>query len=65
MIFEHLEDINQTYFDHLKDAIYYSFKSFQAGIYFLIHGLYPDIFTKTGSAIIFDVNSQINGKYKK
>ena len=64
MRFKHLEDIKQTYFEHFKDAFYYSFFSFQAGIYFLIHGLYPDIFIKSGSTAIFNINGQIIEKYK-
>jgi len=65
MRFKHLEDVKQTYFEHFRDALYYSFLSLQASVYFLIHGVYPDIFIKSGSATIFNINGQIINKYKK
>ena len=64
MRFEHLEGINQTYFEHLKDAFYYSFCSFKASIYFLMHGIYPDIFINSGSTTIININNLIIEKYK-
>jgi len=65
MRFKHLEDVKQAYFEHFSDALYYSFLSLQASIYFLIHGIYPDIFIKSGSNTIFNINGQIINKYKK
>ncbi len=64
MRFQHLEDINQTYFQHFQDAFYYSINSLKASIYFFIHGIYPDIFTSAGSDTIFNINGQIIEKYK-
>jgi hypothetical protein len=64
MKFIHLEDVKQTYFEHFKDALYYSFASLRASIYFLIHGIYPDIFITSGSSTIFNINGQIINKYK-
>lgn len=53
----HLEDLNQTYFEHLKDAIGYSIKSFTAGFIFLIHGFFPDILVTNGSDTISELNN--------
>jgi len=64
MRFKHLDYIRQTYYEHFIDTIYYSFLSLQASIYFLIHGIYPDIFIKSGSTTIFNINGLINEKYR-
>ncbi len=65
MIFNHLQDVNQTYFEHFRDTLCYSYLSLRACIFFLIHGIYPDIFIKSGSTTIHNINEKIIKKYKK
>ena len=59
----HLQFAKQTYIGHLKDSFYYSFRSFKASFYFFIHGIFPDIYTYTGSEEIYDLNNIIIEKY--
>lgn len=49
---KHLKQIKQNYFEHFKDAIYFSIISFKASYYFLIHAIYPDIYLNDGSQTI-------------
>lgn len=65
MKFRHLQDINQTYLEHLKDSLWYSLFSLRACIVFLIHGIYPDIFETEGSDTIFHISGMIHEKYNK
>ena len=64
MIFEHLKIVNQTYFEHFKDSIYFSFKALKASFCFFIHAIYPDIFDNTSNEI-FDLNDIIKLKYSE
>jgi|Laugrespbdmm15sd_2_1035082.scaffolds.fasta_scaffold01834_6 hypothetical protein len=61
--FKHLMFANQTYFEHFKDAIQYSFISLKAAVYFFCHAVWPDIFTKAGSDIIHGLSEKIHEKY--
>ncbi len=63
MKFQHLEDIQQNYFHHFLDAIYYSYLSSKASFYFIIHAIFPDYFVQNGSSTIFYISSLI--EYKK
>jgi hypothetical protein len=63
MRFEHLEFANQTYFEHFKDSMYFSFKALKASFCFFIHACYPNSFERTGSNEIFDLNETIKSKY--
>jgi hypothetical protein len=56
---KHLKNAKQGYFSHLYDTINYSYYSFYAGIIFLIHGLFPCIYTSRGSSIINNLNEII------
>lgn len=64
MKFQHLEENDQTYFVHFKDAISYSFESFKCSIYFLIHAICPDKLQKTGSLKINKLHEKIKKKYE-
>jgi hypothetical protein len=63
MKFKHLEFVKQSYFEHLTDALSYSFASFKASVYFFIHGFWPDLFEFDGSKQIEDLNKIL--VYKK
>lgn len=56
---EHLRYANQSYLEHLKDALYYSYLSMKASIIFSIHGLFPFIYTRKASTIINELNEII------
>ena len=58
----HLEDIKQTYSQHLFGALFYSCQSFAAGCIFILHGFFPDYCVNTGSTIIQSLNSNLQEK---
>ncbi len=64
MKFQHLDEIRQNYFNHFCDAVYFSFLSCKASIYFILHALYPDIFVQNGSSTISYLHSLIDYKKK-
>jgi hypothetical protein len=64
MRFKHLETVKQTYIEHFIDSVRYSYLSFKASMYFLIHAIYPDIFTSAGSVQISSLHEEIYNKYQ-
>lgn len=61
----HLQFAGQTYFEHFKDAMKYSYKSLKASFYFLVHALMPDVFTQSGSKCVHELSDTIKEKYNK
>ena len=61
----HLEFAGQTYRQHFKDSMKYSWKSFKASVVFFIHAVYPNSLRHTGSSIITEVNDTIVTKYSE
>lgn len=49
---KHLHDIDESYFKHLRHALYFSVNTFYASIALLLHSFLPFIFVVTGSSII-------------
>lgn len=50
---EHPHDIGETYFQHLKFAVYIGFNMIVGGLALLIHAIFPFLFLKTGSRLLF------------
>ena len=46
---EHLNEVNETYFQHMRIAFKIGFTMLMTGFCCLIHGLIPVLFKKTGS----------------
>jgi len=46
---EHLNEVNETYFQHMRIAFKIGFTMLVTGVFCLIHGLIPSFFKKTGS----------------
>ena len=65
MKFKHLVLAKQTYFEHFKDSISYSYKAFKASLFFLSHSIIPDLFEKDGSDIIKELNDLLQEKIRK
>jgi hypothetical protein len=63
--FNHLLKIKQSYFQHLFDALSFSFISLKASFIFLIHGLYPDIFETKGGELIENIYLTIQKKKRE
>ena len=54
---QHLTQVNQTYLHHFFHATSYSFTSFKASLYFLVHAIFPDLFVFNGSREIEQLNN--------
>ena len=46
---KHLNEVNETYFQHMLIAFKIGFTMLVTGVFCLIHGLIPSLFKKTGS----------------
>lgn len=55
----HLQQINQTYFQHFKNALTYSFICQHASVCFVIHAFYPDVLVQTGSKLIESLHQRL------
>lgn len=61
----HLEQNNQTYWEHNKDALSYSKKAFKASLYFFIHSFFPERYKSKGLMEITNIKSSIEMKKDK
>ena len=46
---QHLNEVNETYFQHMWITFKIGFTMLVTGVFCLIHGLIPGLFKKTGS----------------
>jgi len=46
---KHLNEVNETYFQHMRIAFKIGFTMLVTGVFCLVHGLIPSLFKKTGS----------------
>ena len=46
---EHLNEVNETCFHHMRIAFKIGFTMLVTGVFCLIHGLIPGLYKKTGS----------------
>ncbi len=60
--FNHLREVNLSYYDHLFVSLGYAKEAMTAAIVFFIHGLFPDVFETTGSNIIDKLNNKIKNR---
>jgi len=49
---KHLKNIDESYFTHMRHALYFSVKSFGAGFILLLHSIAPFVLITNGSSII-------------
>jgi hypothetical protein len=62
--FQHLQEVKQSYFEHLQDTLSYCKYTLYATFCFFLHGIYPDIYTKEGSTTLRLILSKIDEKTK-
>ena len=67
---EHLESVNETYWQHLKFAVVHSFQFLLLSITTLIHGILPCCFVKTMSDRMQQIKTELiyrayNGESQK
>ena len=58
--FIHLNEDNKTYYEHFKETMTHSTKSFKASFMFFIHAIWPDVYTESGYSEISDINIDNN-----
>jgi len=49
---QHLNEVNETYFEHQRVAFSYSMNCFKAALMALVHGLVPGIFKTSASDLV-------------
>ena len=54
--FNHLNENECSYIDHLKNALRYSSISLKASFYFFVHAIFPDFYIDIGSKTINSLN---------
>lgn len=60
MFTEHPRSVNETYFEHMGMATSFGTRMIGAGVACLLHGLFPFLFTKTGSRTITTLYTEMN-----
>lgn len=53
---EHPNSIGENYFQHMASAFSFSARMLASGLACLIHGFFPFLFVRTGSATIIDLH---------
>ena len=56
---KHPEEQNMTYFQHLKHACCYSVQALGCSLVFMVHGIVPCLFEKTGSIMLDRLHIQL------
>lgn len=63
--FQHLEDTQQSYWEHMKQAMKYSWLSLKSSACFFTHAFWPDMYQGTGSTIVSELNETIAEQRKQ
>jgi len=63
-LFKHLDDVNEGYFKHMKDALIISYNMSKGSIMVLIHAFLPCFFTNNASNICRDIVKLVDNKKK-
>ena len=50
---EHPKSVNETYFQHMRAALYYSFNMWLGAFFCTVHSIFPFIFKTNGSNVLF------------
>ena len=56
---EHLESVNETYFEHMAHASGFGFKLIVAGAACVLHGLFPSLCCTTGSRAVAQLHDSM------
>ena len=52
LFLDHPKSVDESYFEHMGQAFYFSSRMFVGAICCFMHGLVPALFTKTGSDMV-------------
>ena len=56
---DHPASVNETYFQHMGVAFSFGGRMLVAGLACLMHGLFPFVFTRTGSKTITELHGRM------
>ena len=56
---EHPATVGETYWQHLRSAAGFSFDMIRGGLACLVHGVFPFLFTTTGSSVIRNLHERL------
>jgi hypothetical protein len=59
---DHLDSVDETYFQHMFHAFSYGLKLIAAGLAALLHAICPAIFQTTASRIVAGLNEQLQSR---
>ncbi len=65
---DHPESVGETYVEHMRAALWFSFTMTRAAVCCFVHAFFPFLFTKTGSSAIerlFDAMVRARDSYSK
>ena len=59
LFLEHPDSVDESYFEHMGQAFFFSSRLFVGALCCFVHGLVPALFTKTGSHLIRTLNDRM------
>ena len=59
LLTKHLRDVNETYFQHFRHAMYFAARLMLAAIACAIHGIFPFLFERTGSKRVAQLHADM------
>lgn len=62
---KHLDDVHESYFQHLFFAACFGVRMIGAGLAAIAHGLCPAVFQHTGSKTIFALHDELKARTAK
>jgi len=62
MNFKHLSKVKESYFHHMKSALYFSYQMAIGSFCVFIHAFYPDVFESKASDICKSIINKVDQK---
>lgn len=62
---KHLNEVKENYFKHLMEAFLISISLVAASLACIVHGIVPQLFTKTASTIMKKILDRTESRYAK
>ncbi len=59
IFFAHPESVQESYFEHLRFALWFAARLLGAGLAALVHAIVPALFEKTASTLICQMHARI------
>ncbi len=61
---DHLDTVRESYFEHLRFAVWFGGKLIIAGVAVILHALFPAICQTTGSQTVYKLNDLLRDRAK-